>query len=361
MSATETISPPGAPRLLGGSAATAARSRSPRISARYGALPLELRAEELRERVADVGAHRPRRRGVPDGDEARVGARRQGTSAVVVANGDGGRAAVGKDKALLAYAPHLVVDGAILAARAVGAKRCDPRNDRRRAPRPSRVRSRNGRGARGRRSETAVVPERFVAGEETALVQFLNGGPALPTFTPPRPVRARRRRRADGGLQRRDARAPRARRALRRRVVPLGRNARRARIGTRDGLWRRRQARRLRGRARQPVRVARSTTRGPTPMRRRTSSAATSAPGSARQDVAGAVLSNAGLARVRRLARRAARSSSFPRRACGIVETARVARYLAGRERGPVRPVRARPRGGRRQPRGARPARPAHA
>ncbi|MGZ4419592.1 MAG: NADH-ubiquinone oxidoreductase-F iron-sulfur binding region domain-containing protein, partial [Gaiellaceae bacterium] len=34
---------------------------------------------------------------------------------------------------------------------------------------------------------TAVVPDRFVAGEETALVQFLNGGPALPTFTPPRP------------------------------------------------------------------------------------------------------------------------------------------------------------------------------
>ena len=32
-----------------------------------------------------------------------------------------------------------------------------------------------------------VVPDRFVAGEETALVQFLNGGPAKPTFTPPRP------------------------------------------------------------------------------------------------------------------------------------------------------------------------------
>ena len=32
-----------------------------------------------------------------------------------------------------------------------------------------------------------MVPDRFVAGEETALVQFLNGGPARPTFTPPRP------------------------------------------------------------------------------------------------------------------------------------------------------------------------------
>src|SRR5207237_8026375 len=30
-------------------------------------------------------------------------------------------------------------------------------------------------------------PPRYVASEESALVQFLNGGPAKPTFTPPRP------------------------------------------------------------------------------------------------------------------------------------------------------------------------------
>src|SRR5260370_748670 len=33
----------------------------------------------------------------------------------------------------------------------------------------------------------AAVRERFVAGEETALVSWLNGGDAKPTFAPPRP------------------------------------------------------------------------------------------------------------------------------------------------------------------------------
>jgi NADH:ubiquinone oxidoreductase subunit F (NADH-binding) len=35
--------------------------------------------------------------------------------------------------------------------------------------------------------ELVAIPDRFVAGEETALVQWLNGGPAKPAFVPPRP------------------------------------------------------------------------------------------------------------------------------------------------------------------------------
>jgi NADH:ubiquinone oxidoreductase subunit F (NADH-binding) len=31
------------------------------------------------------------------------------------------------------------------------------------------------------------VPPAYVASEESALVRFLSGSPALPTFTPPRP------------------------------------------------------------------------------------------------------------------------------------------------------------------------------
>src|SRR5450759_3160394 len=33
----------------------------------------------------------------------------------------------------------------------------------------------------------ARVPDGFVAGEETAIIHSLNGGPATPTLTPPRP------------------------------------------------------------------------------------------------------------------------------------------------------------------------------
>jgi NADH:ubiquinone oxidoreductase subunit F (NADH-binding) len=36
----------------------------------------------------------------------------------------------------------------------------------------------------------AALPHRYVAGEETALIQWLNGGEAKPTMTPPRPFEA---------------------------------------------------------------------------------------------------------------------------------------------------------------------------
>jgi NADH:ubiquinone oxidoreductase subunit F (NADH-binding) len=108
-----------------------------------------------------------------------------GRRAVVVANGAEGEPISGKDKTLLAYVPHLVLDGAVVAARAVRARDAivavpeflQPVVEHAIAERDD-----------GRISVHAVtVPDTFIAGEETALVQFLNGGPALPTFTPPRP------------------------------------------------------------------------------------------------------------------------------------------------------------------------------
>ena len=59
--------------------------------------------------------------GFPVGRKWRAMAERTGGRAVVVANGAEGEPASFKDRVLMANRPHLVVDGAILAAEAVGA------------------------------------------------------------------------------------------------------------------------------------------------------------------------------------------------------------------------------------------------
>jgi NADH:ubiquinone oxidoreductase subunit F (NADH-binding) len=111
-------------------------------------------------------------------------------SPVVVVNGAEGEPASGKDKLLLATAPHLVLDGALLAAAAVGAEQVIVCVDHSASAALGAV---TRALAERRHAEAAVevrlapVPSRYVAGEETALVHWLNGGPATPTRTPPRP------------------------------------------------------------------------------------------------------------------------------------------------------------------------------
>jgi NADH:ubiquinone oxidoreductase subunit F (NADH-binding) len=111
--------------------------------------------------------------------------RASGGRAIVVANGAEGEPVSAKDKTLLAYLPHLVLDGAVVAARAVRAREAFVA-----VPRPllGVVERAIAERSDGRIELRAVtVPETFVSGEETALVHYLNGGPALPTLTPPRP------------------------------------------------------------------------------------------------------------------------------------------------------------------------------
>ena len=109
---------------------------------------------------------------------------------VVVANGTEGEPASRKDKCLLTRAPHLVLDGALLAARAVGAERVVLAVERGRREVfesvQAALRERHVEGERGL-IELVEAPPRYVAGEETALVHWVNAGPAKPTSTPPRP------------------------------------------------------------------------------------------------------------------------------------------------------------------------------
>jgi NADH:ubiquinone oxidoreductase subunit F (NADH-binding) len=111
--------------------------------------------------------------------------------AVVVVNATEGEPMSSKDKALCNLAPHLVLDGAALAAEAIGALEivvCVDRND---APTQRRLAHAIAERAATRCDRTAMrvesAPARYVAGEESALVHWLNGGEAKPTFVPPRP------------------------------------------------------------------------------------------------------------------------------------------------------------------------------
>ncbi|ODU01372.1 MAG: NADH dehydrogenase [Pseudonocardia sp. SCN 72-86] len=105
---------------------------------------------------------------------------------VVVGNGCEGEPASHKDATLLARVPHLVVDGAVLSALALGGSRavlCVGAG----SPAAARLRAVVAERADPVTVEVVEVPERYVASQETALVRFLGGGPALPTTSPPRP------------------------------------------------------------------------------------------------------------------------------------------------------------------------------
>jgi NADH:ubiquinone oxidoreductase subunit F (NADH-binding) len=109
--------------------------------------------------------------------------------AVVVANGAEGEPPSAKDKFLLLRNPHLVIDGALAAAAAVNADDVILAVGANASPSLARLEAAvEARGrARSPRLALVRVPDRFVAGEESALVHFLNDGRATPTFVPPRP------------------------------------------------------------------------------------------------------------------------------------------------------------------------------
>src|SRR6201988_3445726 len=115
------------------------------------------------------------------------GSRAGGT--VVVANGEEGEPASVKDRWLLRNRPHLVLDGLRLAAAIVAADRAylyvsDPES----AHSVEAALGELGPDTFGGVTvELITVQPGYVAGEETAAVRVLNGGPAKPTDKPPRP------------------------------------------------------------------------------------------------------------------------------------------------------------------------------
>ena len=106
---------------------------------------------------------------------------------VIVANGAESEPASRKDALLLRVAPNLVLDGLQLAAEAIGAS--EARLYLHPGVSPEVLRALSQRAAAGIDWLGVTIteaPPRFLAGQESALVNRLGGGPALPTFVPPR-------------------------------------------------------------------------------------------------------------------------------------------------------------------------------
>jgi NADH:ubiquinone oxidoreductase subunit F (NADH-binding) len=157
--------------------------------ARYGRMPA-LRGESaaLIGAVAASGLRGRGGAGFPAHRKLRAVA--AGRDPVVVANGVEGEPASHKDALLMRVNPHLVLDGSLAAAAAVGAKHILVAVGRSatnaHAALATAIEERARAGERTR-IELRAAPDRFVAGEESALVNWLNGGPAKPAFVPPRP------------------------------------------------------------------------------------------------------------------------------------------------------------------------------
>jgi NADH:ubiquinone oxidoreductase subunit F (NADH-binding) len=124
----------------------------------------------------------------PTATKWRAVAERRGPR-VIVANGTEGEPASAKDKTLLSYAPHLVIDGAIAAAEAIGARDVILCVDRAAADVAAALSVAVAQRANDPRVRITLeaTPSRYVSGEESALVAWLNGRDARPTFVPPRP------------------------------------------------------------------------------------------------------------------------------------------------------------------------------
>lgn len=116
-------------------------------------------------------------------------AERSGGRAVVLANGAEGEPLSAKDRALMSVRPHLVLDGAELAAEAVGADRIVLYvGSEHRAAANALSHALAERRDDARTSvDLVTAPPTYVAGEESAAVQYVDGGDAKPTTTPPRP------------------------------------------------------------------------------------------------------------------------------------------------------------------------------
>ncbi len=190
-STSSLVQGPGFPRLLSALHSPDSVIDLPSHVAHWGDLPLHDAGTALLDELDASGLRGHGGAWFPVGSKWR--ALRQGNRrTVVVANGSEGEPASRKDQFLLTHAPHLVLDGASLAAVTLKADRvvlyvpAHHVEGIRRA-----VRSRTPDGIDPVKIEVIAAPHAYLAGQESAVVHALNDGPAVPTFVGLRSIRDR--------------------------------------------------------------------------------------------------------------------------------------------------------------------------
>ena len=175
-------------RLLAGPAIDGKAEPFDSHRSRLGELPRHAAASALVDEIEASGLLGRGGAGFPVGRKWRALARRERGRAVVVVNGAEGEPASFKDRILMAHRPHLVVDGAILAADAIGADEVIVYVGEEHVAAAAAIR----RAVDERRNELRrpirilEAPISYVAGEASAAVNFINTGDARPTSSPPR-------------------------------------------------------------------------------------------------------------------------------------------------------------------------------
>lgn len=177
------------PRLLAGPPPLAGMERFAEHQRRLGVLPGPADRRDVVSAIESSGLLGRGGAGFPVGRKWRSVAERSSGRAVVVVNGAEGEPRSAKDRTLMEYRPHLVLDGALTAAGAVGAEEI--------------VLYVGGEHVAARRALVKAVSERerdvnvrlrlvappvgYVAGEATAAIHYINDGDARPTSLDERP------------------------------------------------------------------------------------------------------------------------------------------------------------------------------
>jgi NADH:ubiquinone oxidoreductase subunit F (NADH-binding) len=173
--------------LLSGPAAGATPEPLESHLDRFGDLPLRPSDPDLWDEVAESGLQGRGGGGFPLGAKLRAAASAPGEPLLVV-NASESEPASAKDRTLCAHRPHLVLDGAAVAAALVGSSEAALHFHRSAARIAASVElaiaERRAAGLPDPRWHLSYGPDRYVAGESSAVASFLSGGDARPRFTP---------------------------------------------------------------------------------------------------------------------------------------------------------------------------------